>query len=473
MYLNINMVEQDNVSVFVNQYKLMFSDKLHLIKQNTITKLNTMTKSNSEEEINRVMNEFISEINGLSSVNYSLPPVLAQLYNALNETEIIELKNKIKYFFIEQLKDLRDVVEKKIVLSKPDPLRPSQKNRSYDQVVKGNVKIIKIKNNSDYTHKITFHKMGKFLQYQTWDPKGIVEITHLPRDPGNENHPRAFNEAKEYIKNNPDKVKIINYKINEDREVVLKNAKEWVLFFNGVPGFTPTTVMEIGYKKYIFVIKKVKMNKNDKVVFYISTKEIHLDNKSNKMEKLKKIPEGKYKNVRFDIDYGQSTDSCNEIASGESECWCPKDSVISTLYLALPGWISTCIYSNCAPGFNKLGPTCFENSGCDWCSYEGCWSNGIGSCWRHTDRWPHCVYSPGIYEYKSYTLIATWDKIPGYFCNSAGDKNDQDGDNANCPSIPGQDFSPACWNSSDNSKYCCMGGNWYTTSPCCPPGSSC
>ncbi len=48
--------------------------------------------------------------------------------------------------FIEQLKDLRDVVEKKIVLSNPDPLRTSQKNRSYDQVVKGNVKIIKIVN---------------------------------------------------------------------------------------------------------------------------------------------------------------------------------------------------------------------------------------------------------------------------------------------------------------------------------------
>ena len=415
------MVEQDNVSVFVDQHKVMFADKIHLIKQNTITKLNAITKSNNEEEINRIMNEFISEVNGLSSVNYSLSPVLAQLYDALNETEITELKNKIKYLFIEELKDLKDLVEKKIVLSKPDPLRPSQKNRSYDQTVKGNVKIIKIKNNSEYTHKITCNKMGKILQYQVWDPKGTVEITHLPRYPGNEKHPREFNEAKEYIKNNPDKVKIINYKINEDREVVLKNAKEWVVFFNGVPGFTPTTVMEIGYKKYIFVIKKVKMNKNDKVVFYISTKEIHLDNKSNKMEKLKKIPEGKYKNVRFDIDNGQSESQyCDNAVGGQSTCWCPKDSVISSVSF-VPPWISTCVYDNCASGWSKNDTlyACFIDNECNWCSYEGCWGWG-GSCWRHTDRWPHCVYSPGIYQYESYSLISIWDEIPGYFCNATG-----------------------------------------------------
>ena len=45
-------------------------------------------------------------------------------------------------------------------------------NRGFDQVVKGNIKIIKIKDdkiesqNLNYNYKIIFRKIGKFLVYQ-------------------------------------------------------------------------------------------------------------------------------------------------------------------------------------------------------------------------------------------------------------------------------------------------------------------
>ena len=126
-----------------------------------------------------------------------------------------------------------------------------------------------------------------------WDPTGIVQTTHLPRDPSNETHPKEFNEANAYIKENPDKVVVTTYPINDDRDVFLKTGKEWVLLFNSIKNFTPTTVMQIGYKKYVFVLKKAEVNKNNKVVFYISTKEILVNNNNNnseKMKKLKKIP---------------------------------------------------------------------------------------------------------------------------------------------------------------------------------------
>jgi hypothetical protein len=181
------------------------------------------------------------------------------------------------------------------------PLRLPSSSRSYDQVVKGDVKIVEIKNNSEYNYKITFHKIGKFLQYQVWDDKGTVPVTSL-----NGYTAQKSRDAQQYIQNNPDKVSTVNYELNNDRDVRFKNAKEWIAWYNSIPDFTPTTVMQIDYKKYVFVIKKAKINTNDKVVFYISTKEIHLDT-SKKLKSLKKIPTDKhiYKNVRFDIDYGR------------------------------------------------------------------------------------------------------------------------------------------------------------------------
>jgi hypothetical protein len=55
--------------------------------------------------------------------------------------------------------------------------------------------------------------------------------------------------------------------------------------------------MEIGNKKYIFVLNKVKINSNGHVVFKVSTKEIKLSEK-----KMLKLPHGHHDRVRFDID---------------------------------------------------------------------------------------------------------------------------------------------------------------------------
>ena len=275
---------------------------------------------------------------------------------------------------------------------KQNPPRPSSRSRSYDQVVKGDVKIVEIKNNSEYSHRITFHKIGKFLLYQIWDPTGIAQQTHLPSHPSNLKRPTEFNEAKKYAEDNPDKVAIVDYQINEDRDVVLKTGKEWVLFFNSIKIFTPTTVMEIGYKKYIFVIKKAEINKNDKVVFYISMKEIQLDKKSNKMKKLKKIPTGKYKNVRFDVD-------CDGTGQGNSDGSdsCPAGYNISSWGL---GGIEYCIKA-CKPGYDAGGGInndvcygqCQDWGGCSLtcgcCNFWGGWRGSLLEPCHH----PECVSS--------------------------------------------------------------------------------
>lgn len=61
--------------------------------------------------------------------------------------------------------------------------------------------------------------------------------------------------------------------------------------------YHPTVLMQIGYNKYIFVLKNATYdeNKKYKLIFHISTKEI-VSNVT------KKIQQGRYKNVRFDCD---------------------------------------------------------------------------------------------------------------------------------------------------------------------------
>jgi hypothetical protein len=118
------------------------------------------------------------------------------------------------------------------------------------------------------------------------------------------------------IKNN--KVKIKNFtdlliyqswsdtfnKLNNKRTVNFLTVKSWVdisfkKYNKGNPSvpYCPTTVMQIGYKKYVFVIKNATYNKNKKykLVFNISTEAIDSKNKP-------KIPKGHFNRVRFDID---------------------------------------------------------------------------------------------------------------------------------------------------------------------------
>ena len=84
--------------------------------------------------------------------------------------------------------------------------------------------------------------------------------------------------------------------------------------------FTPTVVMELGdgqcpyhHKckicnkhaecRHVFVLIRAIVNKNDQVVFYVSSKNIALpSNPNQELKLLKKIPIGKFTKARFDID---------------------------------------------------------------------------------------------------------------------------------------------------------------------------
>lgn len=128
----------------------------------------------------------------------------------------------------------------------------------YDHLLCGN---IKIKNN-----KVKFKNFTDLLTYQSWSD--------------------TFN------------------KFNSKRTINFITVESWVdIKFkkynkgNSSVPYYPTAVMQIGYKKYVFVIKNAIYNKNKKykLVFHISTKAIDFKNKS-------KILKGHFKRVRFDID---------------------------------------------------------------------------------------------------------------------------------------------------------------------------
>ena len=153
------------------------------------------------------------------------------------------------------------------------PPPPPPPPPSFDQIVKGDVCITKIKNKKNM-YRITFSKIGKFLVYQVWDKDNI----------GN---------------------------INAKRRVLNIPAKEWVNYFItynkllkqlGKEPFTPTTIMETtNDDQYAFVLRKIHFDSHDRVVFTISTKEIQLSNNCSK--KLIQIPCGKFNKMRFDIDF--------------------------------------------------------------------------------------------------------------------------------------------------------------------------
>jgi hypothetical protein len=128
----------------------------------------------------------------------------------------------------------------------------------YDQVLSGD---IEIKKRNKHSYKIIFNKISKVLVYQTWSD--------------------------------------ISNDLNKKRNCSYQKAKYWILNNFSDNSFQPTTVMEIDNKKYIFVITNAKF-KNGHAIFYVSTKEINLKNKN--IKRLKKLPEGQFKSVRFDID---------------------------------------------------------------------------------------------------------------------------------------------------------------------------
>ena len=138
------------------------------------------------------------------------------------------------------------------------------KNIEFDQVVGGNIDIKQLSKNK---YKITFSEINNFLVYQVWSDSSKT--------------------------------------LNDNRTVYYQKAKKWVQDFNSLnvslkasnkPLFTPTTVMEIVNKKYVFVIHEAKLSKG-RVVFKVSTEEIELSEK-----KMLKLPHGNHDNVWFTID---------------------------------------------------------------------------------------------------------------------------------------------------------------------------
>ena len=157
----------------------------------------------------------------------------------------------------------------------PTPTPPSRPKREYDQILSGDVKIKKLNNsNKEYEIKFSKKNISKVLIYQTWSSTSAA--------------------------------------LNSSRRVGEVKAKNWVkLFFPKTPyatyaiPFTPTTVMEIGNNKHVFVINNAKV-KEGRVVFYVSSKNIDPNNTNKVVKKLKKIPTTKkgemFRHVRFDID---------------------------------------------------------------------------------------------------------------------------------------------------------------------------
>ena len=142
----------------------------------------------------------------------------------------------------------------------PTPVLPE-----FDQVVEGNVDIKQL---SKKKYKITFSEISKFLLYQVWSDS--------------------------------------SKSLNENRKVFYQKAKLWIQNFNlsndslkasNKPLFTPTVVMEIGLKRYLFVLNKARLNGKGHVVFKVSTEEI-----KSSYKKMLKLPRGHHDRVRFDID---------------------------------------------------------------------------------------------------------------------------------------------------------------------------
>jgi len=280
---------------------------------------------------------------------------------------------------------------------KKNPLYLSGTGRVFEFVMRGDVKITKIKKRYDSNYKITFSRVNKILTYQVHKSKNeIIPLTHLPEHPNtSDDHPRRSNDVFEYIKNNPEKVVVVDFDLNKNRNVRLSNIDEFISDFNSVENFKPTTVMEIGYKKYVFVINNVKKNyNNNRLVFYISTKEIRLvGNFSNNLTKI--LPLGMHKRVRIDIDdyevYGNGINCPSFGEETDNTCYCPGGSTITTMGLGIsicrkrcrsdyPNLVGGFCYSICTDGAYYVGPCCWKHHydpifGWDWPYSTGCISS--------------------------------------------------------------------------------------------------
>jgi hypothetical protein len=335
-------MSSDYATEFERKINKFFKDLESIVNDKINDKTNC---SNFKELLDSVKKDMVDYIN-----NSNLKK--DDNYDNLSDEEKLYLKNYIK----SRKDELTNIIQLKqfncSLETYTPPLSPDV-GRKYDQVVKGDVSILRINKNS---YKITFDKIGKFLLYQVWDEKGVDTYTYTPNNPSNDDPPRNYSSAVKYAYENPDKVKTVDVNINNYRYIIIKNEKKWVEYFNTLNSrinFTPTTVMQISNKKYVFVIKKAKINKKGELVFYVATKEINIINdcKSDKVTKIfKKLPIGKYHNVRFDIDDSQYT-SC-----ASCECWCPNNAYVYTNTSTFGLW---CQQNICTTNYTSVADICY------------------------------------------------------------------------------------------------------------------
>jgi len=149
-------------------------------------------------------------------------------------------------------------------------------SKSFDFVVEAKEVIIKKKCHNKYQVKMA--GVGDFLKYQTWSSTNTNNV--------NGKRGVSFVNVKNWVQNNFPEKKLFN--------------------ITGGPVFTPTAIMEVCNKKYIFVIESATYNKNKKynTVLNVSTTQIV---KNNITKDLVKLPVNKkLNNVRFDIDSNSS-----------------------------------------------------------------------------------------------------------------------------------------------------------------------
>lgn len=181
-------------------------------------------------------------------------------------------------------------------------------SRSFDFAVNAEKVIIKKQGKNKY--KIKLACVGDFLKYQTWSSTNTNNI--------NGDRSVSLVHVKDWVKNNFGSgltdisqptfgSNIFGFVFDLDLASLLNVGAPAGSEFLSSFVFTPTAVMEVNNKKYIFVIENASYN-NKKIyntVFNVSTNQIV---KNNVSKHLVKLPiHKKLHKVRFDIDSSSDT----------------------------------------------------------------------------------------------------------------------------------------------------------------------
>jgi hypothetical protein len=201
----------------------------------------------------------------------------------------------------------------------------------FDQILSGDVTITKLpKYKSIYKIEFSMKNISKVLVYQTWSSTSdnlnnnriVTEIKATTWVKG------AFRKVeKGTVPFNCNAIALFNPVICQDGKkydnagIALCAGQKACKPFSPTIPFQPTVVMELDngqcpyhHKcktckkdadcKHVFVLIRALVNKNDQVVFYVSSKNIVLpSNPNQELKLLKEIPVGSFRRARFDIDF--------------------------------------------------------------------------------------------------------------------------------------------------------------------------